>query len=119
MVKKFEEITSELTEEEHRLMPLVIKGLSTKTADSPVTGSQIVEAMKAKGYNMSEPRLRKIINYIRANGMLPLMASSNGYYVSDDTEEIANQVQSLRERALAINAAAKGLKKFLDAGAKN
>jgi len=61
----------------------------------------------------SEPRLRKCSNYIRTNGILPLIATSQGYYVSYDKQEINSQIQSLVERANSILKSAEGLKKFI------
>jgi hypothetical protein len=38
--------------------------------------------MKGAGYQLTEARLRKIINHIRVNGLLHwLIATSKGYYI--------------------------------------
>jgi tetrahydromethanopterin S-methyltransferase subunit B len=50
---------------------------------------------------------------IRSKGILPLIATSNGYYCSYDKQEIMEQIKSLQERADAIINSANGLKKFL------
>jgi hypothetical protein len=44
---------------------------------------------------------------------LPLIATSQGYYVSYDKQEINAQIQSLVERANSILKSAEGLKKFI------
>jgi hypothetical protein len=120
MITNFEDITSELTPIENKLVPVIIKGLSAKTKDNPVKAVDIVKGINGylqrnnvSKYTFSEARLRKISNFIRCNGILPLIATSKGYYVSTDRDEIENQIKSLVERAESIMASADGLKKFL------
>ena len=119
MITNFDEITEELNEDEKRLVPILIKGLSNKEKSNPVTGKQICARINAfkDTYGLkrpfTEPRLRKICNFIRVKGILPLIATSNGYYVSYDQKEIEAQIESLNERAAAIQASAEGLRKFM------
>lgn len=117
MVTNFENITHALTAEEEKLIPLLMNGLCTKTKDNPIKGPEIISKMNAyaegKGLPaLTEPRLRKCINHIRSNSLLPIIATSKGYYVSDDPAEIRDQVNSLRERAESILRSAAGLEKF-------
>ena len=57
------------------------------------------------GYKISEPRIRKIINYIRNNDMVPcLIANSDGYYVAQSNEEMLTYEDSLLGREEAIRA---------------
>ena len=118
MITNFEEITKELTEDEKKLVPIIIKGLNTKTKDNPIKGADIVNAINENkdryGIKLfSEPRLRKIINFIRSEGILPVMGTSNGYYCTKDRVELLNQIESLTQRAEAIMTSANGLKKFI------
>lgn len=114
MITNFEEITFELTDEELQIVNLLIRGFRNHTSKNPIKAPEIVSAINVK-YNLklTEPRLRKICNHIRTNGLLPLIATSRGYYCSYDKDEIQQQIQSLRERANAINHSADGLTKFL------
>ena len=119
MITNFDNITHELTDEEKKLLPLIIKGFQTKTKSNPITGKEIVEAIMAKKQQLgiksfSEPRLRKLTNYIRSNGILPLIATSNGYYVSNDIAEINAQIESLMDRSMAIRNSAEGLRKYIE-----
>lgn len=114
MITNFEEVTCELSEYELRLVPVLIRGFETKTKANPIKAPEIIKSMKGFGYKISEPRLRKICNHIRSNGLLPLIATSNGYYVSYDRDEIAAQIRSLRERADSINNCANGLTTFIN-----
>ena len=118
MIKNFEDITCELTPDEKRLVPVIIRGLNLKSKANPIKGNDIVSAINAikEKYGIkkfSEPRLRKIINFIRAEGILPVIGTSNGYYISYDAEELNAQIESLTQRADAIMSSANGLKKWI------
>jgi hypothetical protein len=118
-VTNFEEHTSELTSEEMEILPIVIHGFRNYKKENPIKAELIVtrmnEFLSARGFKtrMTQPRLRKMVNYIRTNGIIPLIANSNGYFVTDCTETIAEQIKSLKERANSIQRCANGLKKFL------
>jgi hypothetical protein len=118
MITNFTEYTSEMSEDEKKLVPILINGFSKRTKDNPIKAPEIVkrinEVKDKYGIKaISEPRLRKICNMIRSKGILPLIATSNGYYCSYDKQEIMEQIKSLQERADAIINSANGLKKFL------
>ena len=110
MITNFEEITYELTDLEKTLIPLLIAGFSNRTKDNPIKEPQIVSKMKE--YKLTSARLRKCINFIRANGLLPIIGTSKGYYVSYDSEEIKKQIASLNQRANSIIRCAQGLQKY-------
>lgn len=61
----------------------------------------------------TDVRMRKCVNYIRSNAMIPLIATHHGYYVTTDKKEIQAQTESLLHRAQSIINSAKGLQKFL------
>lgn len=67
----------------------------------------------ANYYYITPVSLRKWVNFMRSNGILPILASSRGYFLSYNKETIMDQVQSLRERANSINKAADGLLNFI------
>lgn len=109
MITNFEEITQELTDEELALVPTFIKSFSKYTKQNPIKAADIVSKWNQSGdkVKMSQPRLRKICNHIRSNSLLPLIATSSGYYVSNDQAEIERQIKSLTERANSILKCAK------------
>lgn len=115
MVTNFELETAPLTEEEKKYVPIIIKGLSNKDKRNAIKSDAIIKALNEKySYcKMTGARLRKITNFIRSEGILPVIATSSGYYVSYDQEEIKAQIVSLLDRAEAIVNSANGLKKFL------
>lgn len=121
MVTNFEQHTADLTPvEEQQILPILITGFKNHTKADPIKApaiiKQINEHFKAKGikYNMNDSKLRKYCNHIRCFGLLPLIATSNGYYISYDKAEIEKQISSLEERARSIANCAKGLKEFLN-----
>jgi hypothetical protein len=115
MITNFTEYTSEMSEDEKKILPILVNGFSKITKDNPIKAPDIVKKINDKYgiKTISEPRLRKICNMIRSKGILPLIATSNGYYCSYDKQEIMEQIKSLQERADAIINSANGLKKFL------
>jgi hypothetical protein len=120
MITTFEEITHELSNEELDIIPIVVHGFKKYTKENTIKAEQIVtrlnEYLKNNGYKirMTQPRLRKMVNYIRTFSLIPLIATSNGYFTSDCKETIQDQVKSLQERASSILRCAEGMKKFLE-----
>lgn len=119
MVTNFEEYTEELTPEEKKLIPLLIAGFQSRTKANPIKGKDICKSINAKQviyglkHKFTDVRLRKLSNFIRCRSIIPLIATSAGYYVSYDLQEIQKQILSLNERADAIVESAKGLEKFI------
>lgn len=120
MLTNFEQQTEELDDCDLAIIPIVIKAFSKYTKQNPIKAPEIVATFNLNrekiGYpkKLTEPKLRKICNHIRSNGLLPLIATSQGYYVSFDQKEVSDMIRSLRERANAINRSADGLMKFAD-----
>ena len=98
MIKGFETITADLSQDEVDMVQPIINGLKAKQGkDMAVTGAKICEAMGLAG-----PRLRKMINYIRTNNLLPgLCSTSNGYFVAQNIYEMQDYIISLRQRIKA------------------
>jgi hypothetical protein len=121
MVTNFEEITKELTEEEMKYVYILVTGFQKRTKDNPIKAPDLIKSVNAFveknrpdiKQKLSEPRLRKLCNFIRSNSLIPLIATSNGYYVSYDKDEIHKQMQSLLDRGNAIIKSSLGLVKFL------
>lgn len=119
MIINFEEITQELTDQELEIIPVLIKGFKLHSINNPIKEPEICKGLnnflERNGFEIriTGARLRKCVNYIRTNGLLPLIATSNGYFISDDREVIQKQIKSLEQRARSIQTCAEGLKKFL------
>jgi len=119
MVTNFEHHTTPLTVDEKKLVVIIMEGLRRRTSKTPILARDIIAGVNVRlpeygiKNKLTGARLRKIVNHIRSNGLLPLMAGSDGYYVSHDATEIARQIKSLRDRAHAIEHAAQGLETYL------
>jgi hypothetical protein len=116
MITNFEQVTENLSNDDLVFLQPLINGISKRTKDNPIKARDIVVAMnnhRAGGKKFSEVLLRKLTNYIRSNGVLPLIATSDGYYCSTDSAEIIKQIQSLEQRARSIQRCADGLNRYL------
>lgn len=112
MIQGFEIQTEPLNEYERVvLLPVIAQGLRTKVGrERAISNAAICKAMNAAGYKLNEARLRKVINYIRCNGVVEcLIATSSGYYVATTQSELYDYEQSLLGRELAIQAVRKAL----------
>lgn len=107
MLQGFEKQTAPLNDyERDTLLPLIVRGLKTKIGEGMVIASStIIRKMKAAGYKLDGPRLRKIINHIRNNDIIPgLVSNSNGYYVATTVNDYDDCISSLQGRVNAIQA---------------
>jgi catalase (peroxidase I) len=118
-ITNFENYTHELTDQELEILPIIIHGFRAYKKNNPIKAQLIVTRMNEfltdRGYKirLTGPRLRKLVNYIRSNSLIPLIATSQGYFTTDCKETIENQIKSLYERANSIERCANGLKEFL------
>ena len=106
MINGFEKETEDLSEYElTELLPILLKHLPRKKGtENAITGAAIRKGIEANlDYVISGARLRKLINYIRKNDLIPcLIASSKGYYVATDNADVQRFIKSLEQRETAI-----------------
>lgn len=116
MLEGFEDITYELTKEEQALVSEFVRSFESghHGPDQAITNKQINEAYKAKGRMVGEARVRKIMNYIRVNALVPrLIATSKGYYVAESKEQLTNYIKSLNQRIREIQRVERAMGKQL------
>lgn len=120
MINNFEDITEPLTEEDLRIVKVLLLGLSKRNKNNPLKANELVKIINTNKdkygikSTFTSVRLRKCCNYIRTNGLLPIIATSKGYYVSEDKMEILKQIESLEQRASSILKSAEGLKRIIN-----
>ena len=106
MIQGFELETEPLNErEQNELLPPIVAGLQTKIGrQKAVTNKAIVAGLlQNRGIRISEARVRKIINHIRCNDLVPcLIATSDGYYIAETEQELLDYEESLAGREDAI-----------------
>ncbi|NLO70238.1 MAG: hypothetical protein GX102_04710 [Porphyromonadaceae bacterium] len=104
MITGFINETAPLSEYEMSvLLPIMIRGLQTKKGkENAVKNAQIVRSLKGS-YKITETRVRKLINHIRTNDIIPgLIATSDGYYIAQTETELLDYEDSLKGRESAI-----------------
>lgn len=107
MIKGFSNETSPLNDYELRvLLPVILAGLKDKQGKrNAVTNGYIIGRLKQQGYRIEAARLRKVINHIRTKDLIPgLIATSEGYFLAENEQELMDYEDSLRGREEAIKA---------------
>ena len=80
--------------------------------DRAIKNSEICAKMRLAGYRINNARLRKVINHIRVNALLPgVVATSDGYYIATTKQEMADYIASLESRENAIHQVSVALRK--------
>lgn len=105
MITTFEDDTPPLNDYEMNvLLPVMVNGFKKKVGvEKCITNPKICKILKEKGYKVSEPRVRKLVFYIRQNNLVPkLIASSKGYWIATNRDEITGWVTSLENRISAM-----------------
>lgn len=108
-----------ITAEEKAYIPLIEMVLKNTSRQSAIRSYDLLYMINDLRYKheikepLTDVRLRKVINYIRTNAMLPIISTSSGYFLSDDPADFYLMIESLRLRAASINAAANGLSQLL------
>lgn len=64
-------------------------------------------------FGVSDANIRKIINEYRQDG-IPICANHNGYYYSENPEDIVKTIASLKRRVASIQKAIDGLLKNVE-----
>lgn len=121
MLTLFQNITEELTKlEKETLVPMLIDTLFGTHGGNRFTGSSICKWFKSCEYDVSEVRLRKMINYIRVMnikqgkyhniGNRVVIGASNGYFITNNPDTVQKQIDSLQGRIDSMAAAIDTLK---------
>ena len=105
MIKGFDKQTETLSDyERNTLVPVMVRSLAGHIGKAAaITNKYICSRMRLCGYQISDARVRKIVNHIRTNGLVQcLIATSGGYYVAETEEELKEYEDSLLGREQAI-----------------
>ena len=105
LINGFEEETAPLNEKEQKMIPDVITMLTAAKGSNKAVKNATISRMllSLHGEDVSGSRIRKIINYIRNEDLVScLVASSKGYYIADNEQELLDYEESLEKRVQAI-----------------
>jgi hypothetical protein len=95
MLRGFEKLTDELTDDELKKVPSIVKGIGKRIGKKNAVTSKII----CDKMNLIGVRLRKIIHFIRVNNLLyGLCSNSKGYYVAKNIQELEDNNKSLQQR---------------------
>ena len=106
-------------EELSKVVPILEDVLLKTNESKPLFSSQIVEIMKEElnnqniKYNFVPSALRRMTNYLRSTGKLPVIAGVKGYFVSYSPDVLWSQIESLESRKMSIGLASEGLSSIL------
>lgn len=99
------------------LVPLLVKMFVNKTSKDNVLSTRKIttfftDKKQTIGFTgaLTTQRLQKLVNYIRVNSILPVISSNNGYYYSEDKQDIMEMIMNFEGRINAMKAAADGLR---------
>lgn len=108
MINGFDNETAPLTDIELDMLPSVIGVLKSRYGkESAITNKNLRESFP----DLTDARVRKLINHIRNNNLVPcLIATSKGYYVASTEQELRDYEDSLRARADAIMSVCESIK---------
>jgi hypothetical protein len=95
MLRGFEKLTDELTDDELKKVPRIVSGIGKRIGkENSVTSNIICNKMDLIGV-----RLRKIIHFIRINNLVSgLCSNSKGYYIAKNIQELEDNNKSLQQR---------------------
>jgi len=106
MINGFENYTEKLNEYESlELLPEIKKILSVRIGENKaILSYDIKYLLITSGYeNITTPRIRKIINHIRINGLIVnLIAGKKGYWIEENADKRRQYVISIHQRASAM-----------------
>lgn len=116
MINGFEEETKPLDDFERSLLMPFKKSFERKIGkENAITSAEIIKGIeKSYGKKLGGARIRKIINHLRTEGIVrKLVASSKGYYIANNQDELLEYCTSLEQRSREIMRVAKALRSQL------
>lgn len=114
MIKGFEDYTHELTEyEQEWIIPILIDILSAAIGkEKAVTNKHIVETLRFVDLKSSGPRIRHMIHILRVSDrIVQLIATSDGYYITENPQELKDYQHSLDDRLRNIYQVRRAIKR--------
>lgn len=110
----FKNITEELTELEIKtLVPMLLDILSATNENNRFKNKQLCGWLKACGYDVTDVRIRKMVNYIRVMNIAKpkvLIGAQNGYFLTEHLTIVDDQIESMEGRVNSMVAAIDAMK---------
>lgn len=117
MITGFEDHTKPLSPEEQIIVSFLLKLFQTKRIlhVNKISSPDLCTIVKRK-YELEtfpDSRLRKCINYIRRNGLCPIVSDNRGYWLAESEAEVQKCIQSLQDRIDSMSIAKQGMEDML------
>lgn len=111
MITGFEDWTDYLSDKEKEIAKLLAEGMNQTTKNKKATNAEWCSNFKrVYGIEIGEVRFRKLIGYLRITGMVENICSDqDGYWISDNPEDVKKTIISLNERLKHQAAPIRGL----------
>jgi len=106
MIPGFEEFTEDVKPEDIENINLIVKGLLPRVGvEMAITNADMRSRLYLNlGVNISDPKMRKYIQYIRAYRLVSMLcASSKGYYVARTVEDWIKYREGFRSRVRSMS----------------
>lgn len=101
MVTNFEQYTADVKDKEMPIVDYIVSRIKLNVGqNSQVTNAQIrKKILEQKKVKIAEPKLRKFIQYIRQQNLVPMLcATQKGYYVAQSVQEFQAYTDTVEER---------------------
>lgn len=105
MIPGFEDFTEDVKDEDIKNINIIVKGLEVRVGDHRAITNADMRTMLYKNLdlNISDAKLRKYIQYIRAHRLISMLcASSKGYYVARTVEDWIKYREGFRSRVRSM-----------------
>lgn len=105
MIKGFEDFTEDVTDDEIEVINMIAKGLNNRVGvHNAITNARMRTLLyENKDVVVSDPKMRKYIQYIRAYNLVPMLcASSMGYWVAASKEEFIKYREGYASRVRSM-----------------
>lgn len=106
MIEGFEEYTEDVNDSDLEAINLIAKGLNNRVGEhNSITNKEARKMMYMnKGINISDPKFRKYIQYIRAYNLCPMLCSSStGYWIAASKEEFIKNRERFASRVRSMS----------------
>lgn len=104
MIRGFKRETELLSNyEKEKVLPLIVSILEGRVGKANCISNKEIIKKTGPTCREWEARVRKVINYIRNQGIIPcLIAGGHGYYIAADAKDVTDYEESLKSREAAI-----------------
>ena len=103
--------TDRLNEYERGIIVPLVCDMLRKSCGRPLPSSVIAEGIRSRGFTVTTRCVRRVINHIRREGLVPCVASSpKGFFVASNEREITDCIYTLESLADSIQEVIEALK---------